>query len=94
MEWLFDSRGRGPLAPAVVQHPTSRREQNWAIRELSRGLPAGETQLVTVRLPQDLHTRLREWCDGRSFTMAAVIRGLIERFMDQQDGEHLAGSDK
>jgi hypothetical protein len=52
---------------------------------LLRGVATGEAnQLVTVRLPTEQHERLRTWCTEHSFTMAAVIRGLIERFLDQQ----------
>lgn len=58
------------------------------LRRLVGGwLPAGEgtqTQLVTIRLPSDQHERLRTWCSGHSFTMAAVVRGLVERFLDEQ----------
>lgn len=47
--------------------------------------PAGEgTQLSTVRLPTESHAKLREWCSTHGFTMAAVIRGLVERFLDKQ----------
>lgn len=47
--------------------------------------PAGEdTQLSTVRLPTESHAKLREWCSDHGFTMAAVIRGLVERFLDAQ----------
>jgi hypothetical protein len=51
-----------------------------------RSLPAGEdSQLVTIRLPAGVHAQLREWCAGHGFTMAAVVRGLVERFLDQQE---------
>ena len=47
--------------------------------------PAAEnTQLSTVRLPTESHARLRAWCSTHGFTMAAVIRGLVERFLDEQ----------
>jgi hypothetical protein len=50
--------------------------------------PVGEnTQLSTVRLPTESHTRLREWCSNNGFTMAAVIRGLVERFLEEQTRE-------
>ncbi|HEX4247260.1 MAG TPA: hypothetical protein VH008_05290, partial [Pseudonocardia sp.] len=65
----------------------------WMIRQFAPGrpekptgvLPAGEdSQLVTVRLPQEQHAQLRAWCTGHNFTMAAVIRGLLERFLEEQ----------
>jgi len=48
-------------------------------------LPSGEdSQLVTVRLPQEQHAQLRAWCSAHNFTMAAVIRGLLERFLEEE----------
>jgi hypothetical protein len=52
---------------------------------LASGLPAGEeSQLVTIRLPADRHNQLRMWCTEHGFTMAAVVRGLVERFLEEQ----------
>jgi hypothetical protein len=48
-------------------------------------LPAGEeSQLVTIRLPADRHAELRTWCSEHNFTMASVVRGLVERFLEEQ----------
>jgi hypothetical protein len=43
------------------------------------------SQPFVVRLPLDLHERLRAWSTSHRFSMAAVTRGLIERFLDQQE---------
>jgi hypothetical protein len=52
---------------------------------LGGSLPAGEeSQLVTFRLPAERHAELRTWCTEHGFTMAAVVRGLIERFLEEQ----------
>lgn len=52
---------------------------------LGGALPAGEeSQLVTFRLPAERHAELRTWCAEHGFTMAAVVRGLIERFLEDQ----------
>jgi hypothetical protein len=52
---------------------------------LASGLSAGEeSQLVTIRLPAERHTQLRTWCTEHGFTMASVVRGLVERFLEQQ----------
>lgn len=52
---------------------------------LGGALPAGEgSQLVTFRLPAERHAELRAWCAEHGFTMAAVVRGLIERFLEEQ----------
>ena len=57
-------------------------------RRLTGALPVGEdTQLVTIRLPSDRHAALRDWCAEHGFTMAAVVRGLVERFLEQQGRE-------
>ena len=41
-------------------------------------------QPLIVRLPVDLHARLRDWATANGFSMAAIARGLIERFLDEQ----------
>jgi hypothetical protein len=40
--------------------------------------------MLPVRLPPDLHERLRRWSNEHGFSMAAVVRGLVERFLDEQ----------
>jgi hypothetical protein len=52
---------------------------------LGGSLPVGEeSQLVTFRLPAERHSELRAWCTEHGFTMASVVRGLIERFLEEQ----------
>ncbi|HEX3648270.1 MAG TPA: hypothetical protein VHV49_07570 [Pseudonocardiaceae bacterium] len=43
-------------------------------------------QVVPVRLPTELHARLRDWSAEHGFSMATVVRGLVSRFLDGQDG--------
>ncbi|MGZ5213421.1 MAG: hypothetical protein ACXWEJ_09510 [Actinomycetota bacterium] len=43
------------------------------------------SQPLLIRLPPDLHDRLRTWSVSHGFSMAAVARGLIERFLDDQE---------
>ena len=43
------------------------------------------TQPLLVRLPIDLHDRLRQWATSHGFSMAAIARGLVERFLDEQE---------
>lgn len=38
--------------------------------------------MIPVRLSEDQHRRLKEWCAEHNFPMAVVVRGLIERFLD------------
>jgi hypothetical protein len=92
--WLL-GRGTPGLASRLsrdailgLQHSlrTSVGEDLLAGRDVATGLVSGEnSQLVTVRLPSAQHERLRDWCNDHNFTMAAVVRGLIERFLDGQD---------
>ncbi len=49
--------------------------------------PAGpHHQVIPVRLSEDSHRRLKEWCAEHNFPMAVVVRGLIERFLDSWQG--------
>jgi hypothetical protein len=48
------------------------------------GAAGDDLQLVTIRLPTESHAKLRTWCSEHGFTMAAVVRGLIERFLEDQ----------
>jgi hypothetical protein len=57
-----------------------------ALHRLASSLPTGEdSQLVTIRLPAERHAALRAWCADHGFTMAAVVRGLVERFLEDQE---------
>jgi hypothetical protein len=63
-------------------------------RQFSAGLPAGEdSQLVTIRFPIEQHDRLRAWCNDHGFSLAAVVRGLVERFLEGQ-GSSAQGADE
>lgn len=42
-------------------------------------------QVLPVRLGEAQHRRLKEWCERHEFSMAVVIRGLVERFLDEQE---------
>jgi hypothetical protein len=45
---------------------------------------AGRSAMFPVRLPPELHERLRRWSSDHGFSMASVVRGLVERFLDEQ----------
>jgi hypothetical protein len=47
-------------------------------------LRRGEHQVVPIRLPTDQHTALRDWCQEHGFAMATVVRGLVERFLEER----------
>jgi hypothetical protein len=44
----------------------------------------GPAAMLPVRLPPELHERLRRWSTDNGFSMASVVRGLVERFLDEQ----------
>jgi hypothetical protein len=43
-------------------------------------------KVLPVRLPEAEHERLRQFCQTSGFSMAVVIRTLVERFLDQHAG--------
>jgi hypothetical protein len=45
---------------------------------------SGPPAVLPVRLPQDQLEQLRTWCADHGFSMAVVIRGLVERFLESQ----------
>lgn len=86
--WLIDS-GRAHPAIAVGAHWPPPRGRDRVAGIVPPGvaslLPHGEdSQLVTIRLPAERHAQLRAWCADHGFSMAAVVRGLIERFLEDQ----------
>jgi hypothetical protein len=44
----------------------------------------GPWQTVPTRLSVEQYERLKQWCQANDFTMAVVLRGLVERFLDDQ----------
>lgn len=57
------------------------------VRDMFRGQPGSAQQMVPVRFSADQHARLRAWCGEHGFSMATVIRGLVDRFLDSQQPE-------
>ena len=80
--WLLGQGHTDPATATVLGWPRTAQDR---VLRLTAALPAGEgSQLVTIRLPADRHAELRDWCAEHGFTMAAVVRGLVERFLEQQ----------
>src|SRR5216110_805830 len=74
--WLLGQRYPG--SPAILGRAWPRMAGEAG--RLAGALPVGEdSQLDTIRLPAERHAQLRAWCAEHQFTMAAVVRGLIER---------------
>lgn len=44
----------------------------------------GPLRTMPVRLPEEHYQRLKDWSESHSFPMAVVVRGLVERFLDDQ----------
>jgi hypothetical protein len=83
LAWLIDRGAHWPPPEEPARFP--RLEPGLVQGTLERYASLrGEHQGVLVRLPVEQHTRLREWCDQHGFAMATVIRGLVDRFLEQQ----------
>jgi hypothetical protein len=83
--WLLERRPLGMAALMSTIGHSGRGEPGERLSRLTGALPVGEdSQLVTIRLPAERHAQLRDWCAEHEFTMAAVVRGLVERFLEQQ----------
>ena len=52
-------------------------------REIMRA-PHAKLRMLPVRVPEGDYERLRAFAQQNGFTMAVVIRTLLERFLDQQ----------
>ncbi len=50
------------------------------------GQPGSTVRMMPVRLPEDQYDQFKSWCADHGFSMAVVIRGLVERFLVQQAG--------
>src|SRR6266498_5550867 len=75
----------GPLAEPV-SHAAPPSLGAHMLSELRVSLASesgGPWRTVPVRLPVELHERLKQWCQANNFTMAVVLRGLVARFLDE-----------
>ncbi len=48
-------------------------------------LPDSDAKVVPIRFPQQRYDEFKAWCEEHQFPMAAVVRGLVERFLESQD---------
>ena len=78
--WGRNASAAGPpFAPVDVSR--------LAAQVPSEGGDPGRWKVLPVRLPQDDYERLRSWCQSHDFSMAVVIRTLVERFLETQGRE-------
>jgi hypothetical protein len=76
-----------------VSHTTDARTRTMALRdELSAtlGAASGEVKMLPVRLPTADYDRLRAFSREHGFSMAVIIRTLVERFLDNEAGRPVA----
>lgn len=45
---------------------------------------SGPLRMMSVRFPEEQYQRLKAWCEEHKFPMAVVVRGVVERFLDEQ----------
>jgi predicted DNA-binding protein len=89
-EPTFSEAVPGPTFTEAVPGP--RNVLTWSRPGVSLTLPppvgmTGPAAMLPVRLPPELHERLRAWSGTHGFSMASVVRGLVERFLDEQEGK-------
>jgi len=85
----------GPLARGLgwalgEQAGVQTQTREWGatvVADLVRGSSSPAQQMVPVRFSADQHARLRAWCTEHGFSMATVIRGLVDRFLESQQPE-------
>jgi hypothetical protein len=72
------------LAGAV--HPAGLPRDRSELMEWSTAaaVAAGDMKLLPVRLPSGDYERLRTWSREHGFSMAVIIRTLVERFLNEQ----------
>jgi hypothetical protein len=60
--------------------PTARAEDLLS----TLAVASGDVKVLPVRLPEADYERLRTWSKEHGFSMAVIIRTLVERFLDEQ----------
>lgn len=90
----FVENGLEALAPSLRQMTVPRaphlssafdREQSVLAAIGTGQKMSGDPVTIPVRLSEAQHARLKHWCAEHNFPMAVVVRGLIERFLDNWD---------
>lgn len=94
LAWLIDRNagfgsGSGRRLPVPGGHRLSPVVHDDALRHFGSELPK-DHQAVMIRMPTGQHAQLRSWCEEHGFSMATVVRGLVDRFLEQQATEQPA----
>lgn len=77
-------RGDAGRRAAVALHGMMELRVGGQFASERGGLPGSEVKVVPVRFPAKLYEELKGWCEAHNFPMAAVVRGLVERFLESQ----------
>ena len=74
-DWMTDSQVRQSLAALARAGGTP------------GAVSAGDLRVVPVRFPAEQYNTLKHWCTQHNFPMAVVVRGLVERFLEDQGAQ-------
>ncbi len=55
------------------------------LKRLRAAGPGPGHQMIPMRLSEPQHRLLKDWCADNGFSMAVVVRGLVERFLEDQE---------
>jgi hypothetical protein len=79
-------RGTGVQAAGIGRGPWGHLAPDPSLLAGSPRLGERGSQLrvVPVRLSVEQHEALKQWCEANDFSMATVIRGLVDRFLASQ----------
>jgi hypothetical protein len=89
------------FSPAPAQIAFSRlrpgeAERATLIEEISAtlGMASGDLKMLPIRLPSADYENLRVWSREHGFSMAVIIRTLVERFLASQRPDQAGGAGK
>jgi hypothetical protein len=84
---LGANRAPDSVPAGVPARPISSADRTARVVDLFGADPGGAEgglKVFPVRLPAGDYDRLRDWSRRQGFSMAVVIRALLERFLDEQ----------
>jgi hypothetical protein len=85
--------GSASLTAMGVKPVSPRWQAGEPLSSFSPQLRAGGPwRTVPTRLSVEQYDRLKQWCQANGFAMAVVLRGLVERFLDEQARRPQPGS--
>jgi hypothetical protein len=79
--WLLERSFAGTHLPGAT---TALRPELVGPAEALLNRELGEHRVVPIQLPSEQHAALRDWCGEHGFTMVTVVRGLVERFLEER----------